>query len=160
MFFDDPPAAFANIRRALVPGARVAMSAFTGLAENPWAAVPLRAAERALGPAPAMERGSPGPFAWAEPEVFETALKGAGFRSIAWEAQTVGFTLGAGDHPDPVERACDIVLSIGMVARRVMTEGGDASERVRPLLREELSPHVRDGWVRLGAKIWLVTATA
>ena len=34
--------------------------------------------------------------------------------AIAWDGRTVSFTIGAGDHPDPVERACRMVLSIGM----------------------------------------------
>lgn len=160
MFFADAPAAFANLRRSLKPGARVALSAFAPLAKNPWATVPLAAVESVLGPAQAEAPASPGPFAWAEPAVFRTALGDAGFRGIAWEGRTVSFTIGAGDHPDPLERACRMVLSIGMVARRVMSEGGEAEERVRPALEAALAPHVRDGWVRLPARIWLVTASA
>ena len=53
-----------------------------------------------------------------------------------------------------------MVLSIGMVARRVMAEGKDAKIAVRPVLREALAPHIRGGWVRLDARIWLLTATA
>jgi SAM-dependent methyltransferase len=160
MFFADGSAAFRNIRRGLRRGARVALSAFAPLAENPWATVPLAAAESVLGPAPAEARAPPGPFAWAEPSVFRTALGDAGFRAIAWEGSTVSFTIGAGNHPDPVERACAMVLGIGMVARRVMTEGKSAEERVRPALKAALASHVRDGWVRLPARIWLVTASA
>jgi len=160
MFFTDAPAAFTNIRRALTPNARVVMSAFTSLAENPWATVPLEAVENVLGRAPEASQPPPGPFAWAEPSVFEKVLRGAGFRSVAWERRSVTFTVGAGDDPDPIERACNMVLSIGMVARRVIAEGEGARERVRPALRHALGPHVRDGWVRLPAQIWLVTATA
>jgi hypothetical protein len=160
MFFTDASAAFANIRRGLRPDARVAMSAFAPLAENPWATVPLAAAEKVLGPAPAEAQAPPGPFAWADPSVFKTALDDAGFGAVAWEGRTVEFTIGAGDLPDPVERACSMVLSIGMVARRIMVEGDDAERRVRPALEAALAPHVRDGWVRLPARIWLVTARA
>lgn len=160
MFFTDPPAAFANLRRGLTPGARVALSAFAPLAGNPWATLPLAAVESILGPAQAEAPAAPGPFAWAEPAAFRTALGDAGFRGIAWEGRTVAFAIGAGDHPDPVERACRMVFSIGMVARRVMSEGGDAEARVRPALAAALAPHVRDGWVRLPARIWLVTARA
>ena len=160
MFFADPSAAFANIRRGLRPGARVAMSAFGPLAENPWAAVPLVAAESVLGPGRTEAPAPPGPFSWAQPSVFRAALDEAGFRDIGWEGRTVSFTLGAGDHPDPVERACQMVLDIGMVARRVMMEGEAAEARVRPALAAALAPHVRDGWVRLPARIWLVTAIA
>ena len=160
MFFTDALAAFTNIRSALRPDARAVMTAFTSLAENPWATVPLQAAESVLGRAPEAFQPPPGPFAWAEPSVFEKVLRGAGFRSVAWERRSVTFTVGAGDDPDPIERACNMVLSIGMVARRVMTEGEGARDRVRPALRQALGPHVRDRWVRLPAQIWLVTAIA
>lgn len=136
------------------------MSAFTPLAENPWATVPLQAAESILGPARAPAQALPGPFAWGEPSVFENILRSAGFRSIARERRSVTFTLGAGDDPDPVERACNMVLNIGMVARRLMAVGEGARERVHPALRRAFQPHVQDGWVRLPAQIWLVTAKA
>jgi len=160
MFFDNPPAAFANIRRGLKPGARVALSAFGPLAENPWAGIPLGAVEAALGPAPPQPQGQPGPFAWADPAAIEAALGGGGFAAIRCEGRTVSFAVGAGDDPDPVERACRMVLSIGPVARRVREAGGDAEARVRPALAAALAPHVRDGWVRLPARIWLVEARA
>lgn len=158
MFFDDPVTAFENIRMAMKQGARAVMSAFAPLAENPWATVPLNAAEGVLGPAPVSGAAPPGPFAWADPSVFQRALGAAGFGSIDWEKRRVAFTIGAGDDADPVERACDMVLSIGMVARRVMAEGEEAERAVRPALRLALEPHVKDGWVRLDASIWLITA--
>lgn len=160
MFFADPPAAFANIRTGLRPGARVVLTAFGPFADNPWACVPLAAAEAVLGPGAPPDASQPGPFAWAEPAAFERALSAAGFGAVGWEPRDVTFTLGAGEDPDPVERACDMTLSVGMLARRVRTEGGDAAARLRPVLAEALRPHVRDGWVRLGARTWLVSARA
>ncbi len=44
MFFADPRAAFANLRTALRPGARVAFVCWQALPLNPWMAVPLAAA--------------------------------------------------------------------------------------------------------------------
>lgn len=160
MFFEDPAAAFAALRRALRAEGRIALSAFAAPGENEWARIPGEAAARVLGPAEPPAPGTPGPFAWAEPETFRAPLAAAGFRDIAWEARDVSFPLGAGDDPDPVERACDLVLTLGVVARRAREAGGDAKERLRPALRDALAPHVRDGWVRLGARIWLVTARA
>ena len=46
MFFDDPTAAFANIRTALAPSGRVAFVCWQSLSANPWMAVPLEAAAR------------------------------------------------------------------------------------------------------------------
>ena len=43
MFFTDPAAAFANLRRALRPGGRVAFLCWQRFADNPWMLVPLGA---------------------------------------------------------------------------------------------------------------------
>ena len=54
MFFADPVAAFANLRRALGPGGRIAFICWRPLAENPWILEPMRIlAELVELPAPA-----------------------------------------------------------------------------------------------------------
>ncbi len=67
MFFADPVAAFANIRKGLRPGGRVAFVCWRQLAENPWMTVPM-AAVLPLLPAPpaAPTPDAPGPFAFAD----------------------------------------------------------------------------------------------
>jgi ubiquinone/menaquinone biosynthesis C-methylase UbiE len=40
MFFSDPAAAFANIRKSLKPGGRLAFICWRSLAENPWMRAP------------------------------------------------------------------------------------------------------------------------
>ncbi|MEA3077334.1 MAG: hypothetical protein QOF60_2242 [Actinomycetota bacterium] len=73
MFFPDPPAAFANLGRALRPGGRLAFAVWGPLADNPWmfvptlAAAPILNAELAL-PGP----GQPGPFSLSD--AGETAM--------------------------------------------------------------------------------------
>ena len=44
MFFADPPAAFANIRRALKPGGRLAFICWRGMVDNPIMTLPMMAA--------------------------------------------------------------------------------------------------------------------
>jgi SAM-dependent methyltransferase len=83
MFFVDPPAAFANIGRALRAGGRFACAVWGQLGENPWMFVPTLAAGPVLGgeltiPGP----GEPGPFSLADPEHVRTLLAGAGFVDI------------------------------------------------------------------------------
>jgi ubiquinone/menaquinone biosynthesis C-methylase UbiE len=46
MFFGDPVAAFANMRRAACPGARTAFVCWRPIAENPWMEVPMNAISR------------------------------------------------------------------------------------------------------------------
>src|SRR3954471_10408981 len=63
MFFDDPPAAFRNLRAAARSGARLSFVCWQELAKNPWGARPLEAVMRLL-PASAMpdmlREGRPG----------------------------------------------------------------------------------------------------
>src|SRR5207245_9602029 len=66
MFFDDPVAAFANIRRALRPEGRIAFVCWQDLLENEWLSVPGAAI---LQYRPLPEAGppdAPGPFALAD----------------------------------------------------------------------------------------------
>lgn len=158
MFFADPAAAFANIRRGLRPGARVVMSAFAARADNLWATVPAAAVDSVLGPVPA--NSAPGPFSWADPATFRAALDAAGFRDVAWQGHDVSIEVGAGDDPDPLERAYRMTLRIGVAARRLAAEGDAGRARVRPALDAALAPFVRDGAVRLPGRIWVVTARA
>jgi len=63
MFFSDPAAAFANIRRSLRPGGRLAFVCWRSLAENDWMRKPLEAAKPLLPSLPPPDPTAPGPFA-------------------------------------------------------------------------------------------------
>ncbi len=57
MFFSDPVAAFANLRRALKPNGRIAFACWRTMEENPWFSVPFAEAKRfAPPPQPAAAR--------------------------------------------------------------------------------------------------------
>ncbi len=78
MLFADGEAALRETRRILRPGARVALAAWTGPGENPWASLPvgeLVARGHMERPAP----DAPGQFAWARNGIIEERLNGAGF---------------------------------------------------------------------------------
>src|ERR1700753_1453003 len=68
MLFDDPPAAFANIRGALKPGGRLAFVCWRPAMENEWVSVPLAAAKDLLPAQPPPDPLAPGPFAFADPQ--------------------------------------------------------------------------------------------
>ena len=63
MFFEDPPAAFANMRRALAPNGRVTFVCWQPLSENPWMRIPMAAALPHIELPPIPAPGAPGPFA-------------------------------------------------------------------------------------------------
>jgi len=89
MFFADPPAAYANIRRALKPGGRMVLTVWRDLAANPWAALPATVGAEVLGPVDPPVPGALGPFAWADPAIFRPILEGAGFTGLEWREEPI-----------------------------------------------------------------------
>ncbi|MEM6422220.1 MAG: methyltransferase domain-containing protein [Pseudomonadota bacterium] len=167
MFFDDATAAFTNLHTALAPGGRAAMSVFAPLAGNDWARLGFEVGRERLG-LQVPPAGRAGPFGWCEPDHFSPILAAAGFRDVAWEAAEVLLPLGAGFAADPVEAAVGLSLRIGTLARALneleAAEGTAARSAMEAGLRPDLAaayaPHVADGAVRLGARLWLIRARA
>jgi SAM-dependent methyltransferase len=155
MFFDDPAAAFANLRRALRPGGRTSFVCWQPIQANPWMLVPLQAAAQHVElPAPAPP-GSPGPFAFGDPEHVGSILKTAGFEAASFESVETQLGIGGATSLD---EAVDFLLEIGPAARVLREVGQDVQERVRLAIGEALSPFVgRDG-VHMGCAVWLVSA--
>jgi SAM-dependent methyltransferase len=154
MFFADPPAAFANIRRALKPGGRLAFVCWRTPAENIVMALPYTAAAAHLPPAPPPEPDAPGPFAFADPARVRHILSSAGFRDI--ELAPHDRKIGGGD----LEQSLALSLRIGPLGR-ALREHPEKREIVIDVVREALRPHVDvDGAVRLASASWIVTAHA
>lgn len=160
MFFADPVAAFTNLRRALKPGARAVLVAWREIGMNPWAAIPARVGTEVLGPIDPPAPGTPGPFAWGDPAIFEPILAQAGFRDLRWTEVGIELQIGDGDDPDAVERALATLRRIGPIARRLKGSPDETYDRVMRALRPKLAPYVRDGWVRMPGKIWVIEARA
>ncbi len=155
MFFDDPVAAFSNLRRALEPQkGRLCFTAWQGPKKNAWITTPLRALPELPPPEPAPP-GTPGPFSLADPAQARRVLEGAGFSNI--ELESVQEALPLGETPDDVLRLFE---RVGPLSRYLGTleesERGPVIERVRRYLEE--------GWgtdaVSFGSAYWLVRATA
>src|SRR5262249_30902454 len=65
MFFADPAAAFANIRKALSPQGRLAFVCWRDVKQTLWASAPMAAAKALLPPQEPADPLAPGPFAFA-----------------------------------------------------------------------------------------------
>src|SRR5258708_22029865 len=104
MFFADVRAAFANLRRALRPGGRLAFVCWQEMARNPWADVPLRAVMRLL-PETALPEllrpGLPGPFSMADAAQVRGVLTDAGFADVTIEPWEQAENRGGAITPDP-----------------------------------------------------------
>jgi ubiquinone/menaquinone biosynthesis C-methylase UbiE len=156
MFFADPVLSFANMRKALRPGGRVAFACWRTPRDNPWMILPLMAAYKHVPKLPELGPEDPGPFAFASEERVRRILGEAGFSAIALERCDLSFDLSAGKGgPDA---AVKTALEIGPVSRALEDQSPEAIAAVTASIREALTPFARDGAVPLGGSIWIVTA--
>jgi SAM-dependent methyltransferase len=90
MLMADPAAAFAETRRVLRPGGRLALAVWGAPERNPWATIGLGLlVERGHMPPP--EPGAPSPFAMASEEHVRALLEGAGFTAVRTDEVSVRF---------------------------------------------------------------------
>ncbi len=151
MFFDDPVAAFANIRRALRPTGRLVMMVWQASERNEWD-VAIHQSLEAEGPI-ALPSEGPDPFSLADPPTVTEILEAAGFADVT-------FT----DVHEPVYYGPDVASALDWV--RGFTSTSNALERLDPAaadralgrLREALAAHTSDDGVWFNSRAWIVTA--
>ena len=156
MFFAAPEVAFANVRRALRPGGRLAFVCWRPAAENAWVRVPMAAAAPHLALPPPPPPDAPGPFSFGDAARVRRILASAGFDSIRVDAADPPMTPAGGD-PD---QAAALFLDVGPLgaALREMGASAELRERVRSAVRASFEPYVREGRIELGSAVWLVQA--
>jgi SAM-dependent methyltransferase len=155
MFFEMPDIAFANLRRALRPGARLAFVCWQPLGKNPWMAVPL-AAVAPLVTLPPPTPGAPGPFAFADPAHVRRILERAGFSDVGFEAVEEVLDVGPGD----LDGSVRFVLALGPAAA-ALREAPDAAaleQKATIAVRAALAPHMTPDGLRMSSASWIVTA--
>jgi SAM-dependent methyltransferase len=155
MFFDDPPAAFANLRAALRAGGRLCFLCWQVLEKNDWARVPLMAAARHVQPPAPPAPGAPGPFALADPDRVRRILEAAGFEDVSCESYEAEVTMGGARS---VEEAVAFLLEIGPVTRLLSEADTDVRARVARAIGEALTPHASRAGVSLPGAAWIVLA--
>jgi SAM-dependent methyltransferase len=157
MFFDDPSAAFANLRRALAPTGRLAFICWQALEANEWLMIVAREVARQV-PLPELGRldGGPGMFALKDADETAALLRGVGFTQVSCEPISPEILLGGGG---TVDDAADFLFGMGM-ARGLLGRIPSASQpsvvgAVRASLADRYEPGVG---VRLGTAAWIVSA--
>lgn len=155
MFFDDSVAAFANLRRALRPGGRLAFACWQAVARNGWVHVARDVVARHVELPPPEDPRAPSPFAFAEADYVRGILDAAGFRGVALESHETTVLTGRS-----LETAVETVTDRGPLSRAIHDAPKDVQARIHAELLEALSPHAGDDGVRLGAGVWIVTADA
>jgi len=153
MFFADPVAAFANLRRALKPGGRMAFVCWRAQAANPIMTVPIAAAATHLPPLPPpLDPDAPGPFALADSARLGRILEAAGFGGVAITPHDE--PIGGNDRAGTLELA----LQIGPLGRYLREHPERLAAVVGPV-RAALEPFIVDGIARIPSATWIVTAS-
>jgi SAM-dependent methyltransferase len=154
MFFANPVAAFANLRRAMRPGGRLAFVCWQPPEANDWMTLPMSVVAPLLPEPPRTPPpGAPGPFAFADPDRVRGILDGAGWRGI----EIVGHQMQTawGD----IDASTRTAMSIGPVANALRQNLGLA-DKIEAAVREALMPYATPQGVRLDSAAWVVRASA
>lgn len=155
MFFDDPVAAFTNLRSALRKGGKLAFVCWRGFKENTWAFAPYESALELLPPQEPTHPHAPGPFAFADGERVRSILAEAGFTDIVLKPHDTTVNLGA-----TTEDAVTEALTIGPLARAAAELDDIARDKIRKCITPVLKAFETPYGVTPPAAVWLVGASA
>jgi SAM-dependent methyltransferase len=98
MLMPDPAAAFAETRRVLRPGGRVALAVWGAMERNPWIAIAgISLGQRGHIPPPPPPP-APGPFSMASAERVESLLREAGLTHVRTDEVQGRFAVAGADH--------------------------------------------------------------
>jgi SAM-dependent methyltransferase len=157
MFFDDPVAAFSNLRRSLAPDGRLAFVSWQALPVNEWLTV---VANEVAKHVEIPEFGGlvegPGMFALKDRDDTTTLLEAVGFTDVVFEPLAPSILIGGGG---TVDQSMDFLLGMGMVRGLIGLAGTDHHDEVIEGVRSSLTERYEPGaGLRFGAGAWLVTA--
>jgi SAM-dependent methyltransferase len=151
MFFNDPVAAFTNIRGSLKPSGRLVFACWRPLNQNPWMREPLEAALPLLPPIAPFDPMAPGPFAFADAGRVQSILAEAGFGSV--KVSPFDAAIGGAN----LEQTLQLALNVGPLGA-ALRENPERAETVADAVRDLLSKYATPNGVLMPAAVWIVSA--
>jgi len=159
MFFDDPTAAFAHMRRALRPGGRVAFVCWRGAAENDWVRLPMGAIKGILPPSAPPDPEAPGPFSFGDRARVARILTAAGFTDVAIAPFDASVPFGKGVTRDAaIDDAVKMALEVGPLSRALADQPDDIRARASAAVRAAFSGLPGERSVMINGAAWIVMA--
>ncbi len=156
MFFDDPVAAFANLRHALRPDGNLGFCCWREKSANDWINLPYQAIRSYLPEQIEEDPCAPGPFAFARHEYVSEVLENAGFSGVQITPCDVPMSFGPSRG---IQDAVKELTMTGPIAKLMADLSDDIRARAFEGVVEALEPNYSDGMVALSGAIWLVTAS-
>ncbi|MDQ6434758.1 class I SAM-dependent methyltransferase [Mesorhizobium sp. LHD-90] len=153
MFFDDPVAAFANIRRGVRPGAKLTFAAWRSPAENEFMTTAVRAAAPLLPPMPTPNSDAPGQFAFADGSRVTSILEASGWSKVQLHQADVPCRMSEADLMTYATR-------LGPVGAALRELDRNTAEKVIEALHPAFAPFVEAGYAQFTAACWLAEAWA
>jgi len=157
MFFANPPAAFANIARALKPGGRIVFAAWGPLAENPWWTIPQRIASARLGSPPTTPPNVPGPFGLSDADWALEQLRAGGLREVGCALTDIRLAF-PGDSEAIAASAARLGPAMRIISQFEATDADKAA--IAAAVAAEMKQFDRDGRAFVPARLHLFTARA
>ena len=150
MFFDDPVAAFANLRRASKDAAELRVIVWRSAEENPFMTAAERAAAPLLPDLPARELDAPGQFAFGDARRVRRILEESGWAGIDIRPLDVVCAL-------PERDLSRYLARLGPVGRLLQQKDAGTQARVLEAIRPAFDCYLHDNDVRFTAACWMVT---
>ena len=155
MFFDQPVAAFGNMRGALKATGRLSFVCWRALDENPWMSIGIAVALQFVAPPDPIPPGAPGPFALAAPNRAREILEQAGYSDISVAPLDQEIYLSG---PGTVAEAAALTCHLGPVARVLADADADTKRAVEEALVTTFTPYHDGTGVRMASACWIVSA--
>lgn len=155
MFFGNPDAAFANLRKSLAPTGRLVFVCWRKFDENPWMQIPLFAAYEHVPRLPKLGPEDPGPFSFADTERVRRILTSAGFAPPRFTPRDVVMDISGGEG---LEGAVYQTAHVGATSRALDGQPEAARNAAIASVRKALTPFATPTGVLLKGSIWVVEA--
>jgi SAM-dependent methyltransferase len=154
MFYDDPPAAFANLVHWIAQGGRFAFAAWARPANNPWMTT-VRDVVAEVIDVPQADPDAPGAFRYAEADTLIAVLDGAGFGDLHVRDWRGALPIGGGL---PAAEAAQFALASFSSFGELLAEAGEtAFNDARRSLTARFAAHQEKGTVQIDACVHIFT---
>ena len=155
MFFEDPMAAFSNIRCAIKPGGRLVFICWQPAKDNEWVSRSLDiVANHIMLPEPPGPE-DPGPMSFGDANRINRILTNTGFSDIRIEGRNTPFTVGVN-----TEEAVEFLTQLGPAGGAIANSDANEETKFRIVsdMRVALESYETDQGITLGSATWVVTA--